>query len=118
MVSKLALGAIWGYQQYLSPRKGWRCAHSVLHGGTGCSGFAKFAIRDHGFWAAIPLIRQRFRDCRDASATLRANCVVCNERDPELGSGEDGRPDRRRKNRTSKREGCANTACDGLDCGA
>jgi putative component of membrane protein insertase Oxa1/YidC/SpoIIIJ protein YidD len=76
MVSQIALGAIWGYQRWISPRKGWRCAHSVLHGGTGCSGHAKHAIRNHGFWAAIPIIRQRLRDCRAARDTLQASCAV------------------------------------------
>ena len=118
MVSELALGAIWGYQRFLSPRKGFRCAYSVLHGGTGCSGFAKYAIRDHGFWGAIPEIRQRFRDCRDASRTLRANCAVHSNL-----PGDDPHP-RRRANRRRKAEaarkdkgdGCLGYGCDGLDC--
>lgn len=117
MVSQIALGAIWGYQRWISPRKGWRCAHSVLHGGTGCSGHAKYAIRDHGLWAALPLIRKRLRDCRAASFTLRANCAVCNERDPEDGSGEDGRPNRRPWGRKRRKEGKSDAACDALDCG-
>lgn len=120
MVSQIALGAIWGYQRWISPRKGWRCAHSVLHGGTGCSGHAKHAIRSHGIWAAIPLIRQRLRECREASVALRANCAVCNERDPEDSSGEDGRPNRGpwgRKRRKGARTSATDNACDALDCG-
>lgn len=117
MVSQIALGAIWGYQRWISPRKGWRCAHSVLHGGTGCSGHAKFAIRDRGLWGAIPLIRQRLRDCKAASATLRANCAVCNERDPEDGSGEDGRPKRGPWGRKRSKKNGSEAACDVLDCG-
>ncbi len=83
MLARTALGGIWVYQRYVSPRKGFRCAYSVLHGGTGCSGYVKFAIRDHGLWAAIPKIRERFRDCKAASRTLRANCAVHSEKPDE-----------------------------------
>ncbi|MEJ6389274.1 membrane protein insertion efficiency factor YidD [Gymnodinialimonas ulvae] len=118
MVSQIALGAIWGYQRYISPRKGWRCAHSVLHGGTGCSGFAKFAIRDHGLWSALPLVRARFRACREASHTLRANCAVHAQRNPEDGSGEDGRPYRGSRRGKRKKDGGWTAASDACDCGA
>ena len=65
-----ALWLIGIYQRWISPRKGFRCAHSVLHGGPGCSGFAKQAIREHGLWRAISRTRQRFRDCRAAMQVL------------------------------------------------
>lgn len=100
MFSKLALGAIWGYQQYISPHKGFRCAHAVQHGGTGCSGYAKFAIREHGLWRAIPAIRQRLRDCKAAYAELRANCSCRDERqddDRPLNADERAELERRRK---------------------
>jgi putative component of membrane protein insertase Oxa1/YidC/SpoIIIJ protein YidD len=99
MVSKLALGAIWGYQRYVSPWKGFRCAHSVLHGGTGCSGFARSAIQDHGFWGAIPHIRGRFRDCKAASETLRARCTVHSRRADDEGEDEADQKGKRRRDR-------------------
>lgn len=71
MLDRLALAAIGGYQRHLSPRKGYSCALRVAHGGTGCSGFAKAAIADNGLIRAIPLIRARFADCRDAAEELR-----------------------------------------------
>ena len=71
MFTRAALGGIWIYQTYISPRKGFRCAHSVLHNGTGCSGYAKQAIRDRGVFYAIPPIRQRFKECKVAYFTLR-----------------------------------------------
>ena len=64
MLSQTALWSIYAYQRWLSPRKGYRCAYSVHHGGTGCSGYAKHAIRDHGLWRALPLIRARFQACK------------------------------------------------------
>ncbi len=71
MLSRLALAAIGGYQRHISPRKGFACAHRVANGGTGCSGYAKTAIADHGLIRAIALIRARFADCRDAAEELR-----------------------------------------------
>jgi putative component of membrane protein insertase Oxa1/YidC/SpoIIIJ protein YidD len=70
MLSRAALAAIGGYQRHISPRKGYACAYRVAHGGTGCSGFAKHAIRDYGLIRAIPLIRARFSACRDAAKEL------------------------------------------------
>ena len=109
MVSKMALGGIWAYQNFLSRRKGFRCAYSVLHGGTGCSGYAKFAIRDHGLWGALPEIRRRFRDCRAAYQQLRENCV-CNQ-----AAGEDDEKKRKksRKRKSGEPSCCSACACEG-----
>ena len=71
MLDRLALSAISGYQRHLSPRKGFGCAYRISHGGTGCSGYAKAAIADFGLLRAIPMIRTRFADCRDAAEELR-----------------------------------------------
>ena len=71
MLSRLALAAIGGYQRHLSPRKGYACAYRVAHGGPGCSGFAKGVIADVGLLRAVPAIRQRFADCREAAEDLR-----------------------------------------------
>jgi putative component of membrane protein insertase Oxa1/YidC/SpoIIIJ protein YidD len=68
----LALLAIRGYQRWLSPLKGFRCAHAVLHGGPGCSGYAASAIHAHGLIGALGAIRQRFRDCRAAYEVLKS----------------------------------------------
>jgi putative component of membrane protein insertase Oxa1/YidC/SpoIIIJ protein YidD len=70
MMSAMALSAIRGYQRYLSPRKGYACAYRLRHGGTGCSGYAKAAIADHGVICALPLARARFRACRAAALTM------------------------------------------------
>lgn len=73
MIAQLSLLAIRGYQRHLSPRKGYSCAYRLAHGGTGCSGFAKQAISDHGLIPAMPLIRKRFRSCRLASLSMSAD---------------------------------------------
>lgn len=66
----VALTGIAAYQRWFSKRKGFSCAHRVLHGGPGCSGYAKERIREVGLWKAIPDIRQRFAACGDAADTL------------------------------------------------
>lgn len=71
-LAALALLAIRGYQRWLSPLKGFRCAHAVLHGGPGCSGYVASAIRARGLWGAAGAIRQRFQECRAAYAVLHS----------------------------------------------
>ncbi len=116
MFSKLALGAIWGYQQYVSPHKGFRCAYAVAHGGTGCSGYAKYAIRDHGIWRAIPIIRQRLRDCKAAYDDIKASCTC---RDAPLDDSERAELERRRKKdgKCSKGDLCLGCGDCGGGCG-
>ncbi len=61
------------YQTYLSPFKGFSCAHRRLHDGPSCSQFVKQAIAAAGCragWAALLL---RARECRDAAAILRSD---------------------------------------------
>ncbi len=95
MLARTALLGIAGYQRFVSPRKGFACAYRVAHGGTGCSGFAKQAIRELGLIPAIPLIRTRFSACRDAAKELR----------------EGGNPAEKKK------EKWYDSACGGCDCG-
>ena len=55
------------YQKYLSPRKGYRCAYSVVYGGPGCSGAVKDIIKEKGIFEWYPLIRERLQYCREAN---------------------------------------------------
>ena len=72
----LANLAIGGYQRYLSPYKGFRCAHCVLHRGLSCSEAVKRLIQTHGVFAAWPHVRERFAQCRAAAQTLRAQALA------------------------------------------
>ena len=62
---------IVGYQRYLSPYKGFSCAHRVLHQRHSCSEYAKRAIQREGVLRAVPLVRRRFNACALASAQLQ-----------------------------------------------
>ncbi len=112
MLARAALGSIWIYQTWISPYKGFRCAHSVLHGGSGCSGYAKSVIRNHGFFRAIPMVKQRFRACRVAYFTLRHDANAANQPAKKKKSDSCGK---------QLRDGCCDAAifegCDaGLSC--
>lgn len=114
MLRMPALGLIWAYQNFISPYKGFSCAHRVVHGGAGCSGYAKERIRESGLLAAIPDIRERLQDCRATALAARSNCD-CHDDDYD----RPGRPTRRRKdNKNSAGRGRSRgRGCDLDDCG-
>jgi putative component of membrane protein insertase Oxa1/YidC/SpoIIIJ protein YidD len=67
ILDKLALLGIKFYQKYISPKKGYRCAYSVVYGGTGCSGAVKEIILENGLWTGYPMIQKRFASCKEAN---------------------------------------------------
>ncbi len=69
---KAGVTAITGYQKYISPRKGFVCAHRVLYGGESCSQYIKRVIADDGFKALLTKSRQRFQACKQANRILRS----------------------------------------------
>lgn len=122
------------YQRHLSPHKGFACAHRVLHRGDSCSQYAKCLILDRGWGEAIPLIRQRFRDCREAYQILRGPVpLLATPMGQMMASMES--PGRKGRNPTDPQEGeegspgsgspgtwdcgsgldCAGIGCDGLE---
>jgi putative component of membrane protein insertase Oxa1/YidC/SpoIIIJ protein YidD len=75
---------IGGYQKYLSPHKGFSCAHRVWHRGESCSQYTKRAIVERGVIGAIPLVRERFQECKVANERLQqrrqARSNICQHR--------------------------------------
>lgn len=94
-----AVGLIEFYQRHLSSYKGYRCAHCAYYGGASCSGFVKQAIQVHGLLPAMPLIKQRFEDCRAAHAALQAS---------EAPDSTQQSPDKDSSPATKHGDGCAN----------
>lgn len=82
MLKRLALLTIGLYQRYLSPRKGYPCAYRVRAGGMGCSGFGKHAIRKHGLFLGLVLLRRRTAKCawQAQQHTSRQNQATNNHR--------------------------------------
>lgn len=122
-----AATAIAGYQKHLSPRKGFSCAHRLLHGGESCSQYTKRVILEQGLLAAIPATRQRFQACKAANQVLQAQRQPPH-RNPNTPPVEP-QPDRCSANSNDCSTldgldgcadcmiGCADLDCSALDCG-
>ncbi|ADV66170.1 membrane protein insertion efficiency factor YidD [Deinococcus maricopensis] len=72
----LALRSIRGYQRYLSPLKGFRCAHAAYHGGLSCSAAISRIVEARGVLGGWPDIQAQFAACRAAHDALRASARV------------------------------------------
>jgi uncharacterized protein len=96
-----AVGSIRAYQRWVSPYKGFRCAHHALHGEGSCSHFGLAAFRSNRFGTAWGLLLARFHACREALATLSQ-------------MANDGGADAPKRRRSPG--GSAPTACDFADC--
>ena len=69
------------YQRFISPYKGFHCAHHVVYGKDTCSNAVKNLILKYGFFKALPFIRVRFDDCRSAYDYLHAGLVQSHNMD-------------------------------------
>lgn len=91
--SQTAIFGISFYQRFISPHKGYRCAHAVLHQGTSCSHAVKLMIAEQGVWQSWASIQQRFAECRAAALVLRRRY----EDEEHEGSCSQRRKNRRRR---------------------
>jgi putative component of membrane protein insertase Oxa1/YidC/SpoIIIJ protein YidD len=78
-LTRAADAAIRGYQQHLSARKGWSCAHLVAHGGRSCSAAVREIIATRGLVRGAAPTALRFLACYRAAALLAQTDVqgVC-----------------------------------------
>ena len=67
----LAVTAISGYQKFISPHKGFACAHRVLYGCESCSQYFKQVIAEEGIFVAIANAKGRFQECREANKIIK-----------------------------------------------
>ncbi|MEA5572825.1 membrane protein insertion efficiency factor YidD [Calothrix sp. UHCC 0171] len=68
---KLSIAAITGYQKYISPHKGFACAHRILHQRESCSQYIKRIAAEEGLKAALKKSRSRFQECKQAHQILK-----------------------------------------------
>jgi putative component of membrane protein insertase Oxa1/YidC/SpoIIIJ protein YidD len=120
--------AVRGYQRYVSPHKGYCCAHRALHGGPSCSEYFRQAVRRHGSLRAVPLLKQRFAECRNASRQLQlirrasraeTEIVFSTDGDEPQQPPEESQPRRQRKLRgwaSDMLTGCCTPADGSSDC--
>lgn len=132
-----ASALITSYQKHISPKKGFSCAHRVLHGGESCSQYIKRTILKQGLIRAIRLSRQRLQACKAANQVLRArrkNWLQMQAEDPdneELESDEESKQsekinngnfkkhsvvNRHSRNRNCSDSDCTDFSCSSLDC--
>ena len=76
----LAVTAISGYQKFISPHKGFSCAHRVLYGCESCSQYFKQVIAEEGLLTAIANAKGRFQGCREANEILKKRRGTCQAR--------------------------------------
>lgn len=84
---KIGIVAIAGYQKYISPHKGFVCAHRVLYGGESCSTYIKRVISEEGLIVAWGKSHNRFQGCKQANLTLQASRMK-----PTVSQIEDSEP--------------------------
>ncbi|MBE9118480.1 membrane protein insertion efficiency factor YidD [Lusitaniella coriacea LEGE 07157] len=89
IIDRVAIAAISGYQRYLSPHKGFSCAHRIVYGGDSCSQYVKRAIARQGLIAAIPLSQQRFADCKASHEVFKEKQKTSHRRRRHLCSSSD-----------------------------
>lgn len=85
------------YQNFISPKKGFRCAHSLEHGGPGCSGAVLRILEENGLRGGYSLISQRFADCSDSAQKRRER-------------------EERKRQKEKKSDSCAADSCVAVDC--
>ena len=100
-----AILAISGYQRYVSPHKGYCCAHRALYGGPSCSQFGKRAIQDYGVIGGLILLRQRFEACHQAAVAIHGG--QCQPMEPRAEECCESERDRGKREGKETREYCA-----------
>jgi putative component of membrane protein insertase Oxa1/YidC/SpoIIIJ protein YidD len=70
-LSLVAVSAIEYYQKYISPHKGFRCAHGALYNGPSCSAYSKAKFMNEGILIGAISTIQRLNHCREANKILR-----------------------------------------------
>jgi putative component of membrane protein insertase Oxa1/YidC/SpoIIIJ protein YidD len=101
---KMSVSAIAGYQRYISPHKGFICAHRVLYGGESCSQYIKRVIAQEGLNVAFRKSRARFKACKQANLILRSQAE---ELEPPEETQENQDIENKKKNKPTAQYACS-----------
>ncbi|MGB3508332.1 MAG: membrane protein insertion efficiency factor YidD [Microcoleaceae cyanobacterium] len=77
---KIAVTLISGYQKYISPRKGFSCAHRVLYDGESCSEYIKRMFIEQDLSRAIKVANHRFTACKKAHQIIKLKAISNSEK--------------------------------------
>ena len=114
MTAAVAVGAIDLYQRFVSPYKGFRCAHRAVHGRRSCSAFAKRLVEKVGLLRFGPLLMRRLRKCGETARALKAGFAARRGLKPAIRS-EDEEERRKRQGSTSNSYNRDCGDCGGCD---
>lgn len=64
---KIAVMMIRGYQKWISPYKGFRCAHNVVYATGSCSCYGEAVFNEYPFFQAWGKLKERFKECKMAA---------------------------------------------------
>ena len=104
-----ALVLVRFYRRWLSPLKGFSCAHNHVHRTGTCSTYGLEVFRSHGFFEGKRLLNERFAECGAAARSVAMS-----------SSGSDEEPAKKdQKNQKSSWSDCwpdmlGQCACDGM----
>jgi putative component of membrane protein insertase Oxa1/YidC/SpoIIIJ protein YidD len=116
-MSTVAVAGIDLYRRYLSPLKGFKCAHNYVHNAGSCSTFGRQVYATYRFLEATRLLRARFVECKQASQRLK--CTAVWHASQEGSSGESDEEIRKRLKRKQDRWGVAGDCVTApADCGS
>jgi putative component of membrane protein insertase Oxa1/YidC/SpoIIIJ protein YidD len=102
MIKYIAVLSIQFYQKFISPYKGFSCAHRVATKEISCSGYGKKVINRFGIIKGYLLLNRRFYDCKWHSIRLNKQKMEDNGR--YLGSA------------MKHQRGFVDCDCSGVDC--
>jgi putative component of membrane protein insertase Oxa1/YidC/SpoIIIJ protein YidD len=72
---QILCGCIVVYQKFISPYKGFRCAHAALHESLSCSEYGKRSIQQHGVIEGVFLLKARFEGCSLAADEMKRHNI-------------------------------------------
>jgi uncharacterized protein len=112
--SPLAVSSIRFYQRFISPYKGFRCAHGAARKGWSCSEFGRRAFARYDVSTAYALLQRRFAVCKASFETLKATHFA---KPATVSAGPGGQTSEAEKpKKKDKRDYCdcvPDAACDG-----
>jgi putative component of membrane protein insertase Oxa1/YidC/SpoIIIJ protein YidD len=83
IIDRAAENSILWYKNSISARKGYSCAHNVLHKNGSCSSWALNVIRTEGTVIMLSKLWSRFKACNEASKEISSK-----EKEEEGSNGE------------------------------
>jgi uncharacterized protein len=70
VTDKCLITCINFYQLYVSPFKGFRCAHAAYHKDISCSSWARMLVENEGWLSFFLSLKSRAYKCQEAASAL------------------------------------------------